>query len=493
MYCVKMKRFFFTLLFLMSSSHIFGHQPLSLEQAITIAHKQSSHVQVVQLSFMTRYWNYRSYKAQLFPSFNLNGTVGNYNRSLVQIQNYDTGEIKYFRNNILSNSLGASLKQNIPFTGGELSLSTNLLRLDQFTNNTITYNSTPLIISYIQPLRAYNELKWQKQTSPREYEKAKRNLLESTENITITVVNFYFEALKNQINYEKALLSAKDNERLYAIAQQRFEIGAIAKGELLQLELAMHQSNLAVNDCRILFDESINNLCTYIGIKETELIVLVSPTNIPNIKLDNEYVLDLAVRNSSFTIEHELKMLNAAQNVAKAKSQRGVQATFSANLGLSQATNKLIAAYRDLRDQEVISVTLSMPIFDWGMSRGRVKMAQAQQRLIQTEVRQEEVSFTKDIQLKVLRFNNQAEQCEISHKAMEVANERYKIIYQQFENGSITVTELNNAQHEQKNASSQYVTQLGILWNSYFEIRRLTLFDFISNKSLSTEFDKIIK
>ncbi len=487
-----MKRIFLVVFSIFSIFSVDCQRVLTLWEAIELAREGSPDVQVSELLFMSRYWNYRSYKAELLPSFSLNGTVGNYNRSLVQVQDYYTGDIKYFRNNTMSNSLGLSLTQNIPFTGGTLSLNTDLYRLDQFTGKTVLYNSRPMTINYVQPLRTYNELKWLKRTAPREYEQAKRNLLESIENITMNVTTFFFESLRLQVDYDKAVLSAEDNQKLYEIAQHRYSIGSITKSDLLQMELSMHQSDLAVNDSKVAYDMAINNLCMSLGLHDIMSLELIPPGDIPDRKLDYEQVLDLALENSSLLLEHELRRLNALKQVAQAKSQRGPQVTFSANLGLSQSSDKFGMAYRDLKDQEVMSVTLSMPIFDWGMSRGRVKMAQAQERLVQTEVEQDEFRFSRDLLTKVLRFNNQREQCEISRMAMEVADERYKIAYQLFANGSITALELNIAQNEQKTTANQYVTQLGVLWSSYFEIRKLTLYDFIEERNISADFDKII-
>ena len=90
------------------------------------------------------------------------------------------------------------------------------------------------------------------------------------------------------------------------------------------------------------------------------------------------------------------------------------------------------------------------------MSRGRVKMAEAEARLARTELEQEETKFLQDIRIKVMQFNNQARQCNISAKALQVAEERYDITKKRFQNGGITVTDLNTAQKELDSASEQY-------------------------------------
>ncbi len=64
---------------------------ITLEQAIEIAHARSPQVQMAQLNFMAQYWDFRSYKAQFLPSLNLHGNLGNYNRSLVDVRDPETG------------------------------------------------------------------------------------------------------------------------------------------------------------------------------------------------------------------------------------------------------------------------------------------------------------------------------------------------------------------------------------------------------------------
>ena len=150
---------------------------------------------VAKHNFLGNYWAYRSYKAQFLPSLNLGATLGNFNRSLMALQNSETGNIKYVENNNMRNNLTLSLDQNIALTGGKVSVFTQLNRLDQYApERNITYNSQPINITYIQPLRAFNSLKWQKKTQPKEYEKAKRSYLETMEDITVTATSLFLAA-----------------------------------------------------------------------------------------------------------------------------------------------------------------------------------------------------------------------------------------------------------------------------------------------------------
>jgi len=120
---------------------------LTLDEAVKTAQDQSPSALVAKHNFLASYWQFRAFRAQLLPSLNLSATLGQYNRSLVPLQNSESGEINYVANNNLKNSVSLSIDQNIALTGGRISIFSSLYRLDQFNSeNPATYNSQPIII-----------------------------------------------------------------------------------------------------------------------------------------------------------------------------------------------------------------------------------------------------------------------------------------------------------------------------------------------------------
>ena len=68
-------------------------QQLSMRDAIGLAQQQSYEAMVARLSFMSQYWSYRSFRAELLPAVNLSGGLLQYNRSMVEARNFDDGRI----------------------------------------------------------------------------------------------------------------------------------------------------------------------------------------------------------------------------------------------------------------------------------------------------------------------------------------------------------------------------------------------------------------
>lgn len=469
---------------------------LTMEQAIQIALENSPRALMAKLAFMGQYWTYRTYKAKLLPSLNVSSGLGGYNRSLSEVTDSETGEISYVANNNLTNSVSLSVNQNIVATGGTVSLSSNLSRLDQFRFDKVTYSGTPVSINYNQPIRGFNSLKWQKKLSPRRYEVAKRTYLTSMETIKSTTITHFFNVLTAQNNYSKAVANYEDTKLLYEIAQERMKLATITKSELMQLELSLLNANLAINTTRVAAEVALFNFKSYLGLSTVNFssIDLIPPSIVPNIVLDFGKVLDKAYDNSSHMLDQEISLITAQQGVAEAKADKGLQVSFKANIGYSQSASSTLAeSYATMQDREVVGLTLSMPIYDWGLSRGEVKMAEAEEQLARTELEQEQQEFEQNIRIKVLQFNNQEVQCSISSKARDVAEERYEITKKRFENGSVTVNNLNTALEDKDDSDTKYINQLKVFWSAYYELQNLSLYDFINDVDISANFDALVE
>ena len=72
----------------------------------------------------------------------------------------------------------------------------------------------------------------------------------------------------------------------------------------------------------------------------------------------------------------------------------------------------------------------------------------------------------------------------ITKKSDEVALKRYTVAQNRYLIGKIDITNLNIALTEKDNAKRGYITALRSFWTAYFDLRRLTLYDFNERKYL---------
>ncbi|MBR5707463.1 MAG: TolC family protein [Bacteroidaceae bacterium] len=475
-------------------AQIVGPRTLNMQQVVELAQENSISAMSNRNSFASQYWSFRSYRAELLPSLTLSADVAQFNRSLVSLQDYNTGAISYRPSYYLRNSARLYLSQNIPWTGGTVSLSTNLERLDQYSPSRLTsYYAQPVYLSYMQSLWGYNRFKWSKETEPRQYEIAKRQYIENMEQVSQTATQYFWNYVSTKEKFERDQKSFEDSKRLFQAGQTRFAMGTITRDQLMQIEVSMLNDSLSLSSSRVSLRTALNRLCSFIGYKEDTELNLVIDYEIPDVTLEYEDVLERALENSSFRLSQEVSYIETERNIAQAKSNRGISASINATFGMSGSADRFNDTFVQLRDQEVVGVSLTIPIIDWGLARGRVRMAQAQAETTRNRLEQSLIDYRQDLLTQVMQFNNQHSQCEIAARAAQLAEDSYELALQNFGSGSMTMTQLDQLKEKRDNALSNYVSNVASFWNYYFQIRKTTLYDYVTGTDISAEFDKLVK
>lgn len=461
---------------------------LSLSETILLAQQDAPDVQITQTAFSNDFWRYKSFQANYRPLINLDATLPNLNRSIEAVPQNDGSE-NFISRSLMRNSLDLSVTQGVTLTGGRIFLSTGLERLDIFkTQNNdgfVNFLSNPVRIGFVQPLFGFNALRWDKLIEPMSYEESKREYSEGMEEVALTAANLFFEVLIAQLDYEAAIRDKANADTLYAISKGRYEVGRIAEVELLQIELNAMRADANLGQSELDKQTSAERLRNFLGIREAIAFDLTPPDEIPTFLIDASQALEYAKKNRSDFIQLNRRLEEASMEVAQAKAQRGFSADIFASFGLSQTGKTLSEAFQDPLDQEVFRVGLSIPVADWGKSQAIMEIARSNQELTRLQVGQERVNFERDILVKVQQFDQVRSQVRLAERTYEVAQKRLSITRERYKIGNILVTDLNLAIQEEASARQGYVSALRAFWLAYFEMRRLTLFDFATGTPLT--------
>ena len=466
---------------------------LAFNDVIKIAEENSPNALMAKHRFRASYWQFRTFKAEYRPSLTLIGTTPNYSTAYDRVWNSVTQQYDYRSTNILRNIGSLALSQNIGFTGGTISINSDLTLENDFENNTHNYITAPLSIGLTQPLFRYNSLRWQKKTEPLKYDAAKKTFLSNIEMVhTQAVMNFFSLALA-QINKQIAAMNYSNADTLYRIAKGRYDLGTIAEDELLQLQLQFLNTETARKEAEINLRDREIRLRSFLGFNENVRIKLIIPNEIPSLQVDVQEVLDLALANNPEILNQQLTILTAQSSVAQAKAEKGLNANLTASFGLHDQDPEFPLAYQDPSRQQTVRLGLTVPILDWGLGRGKYKMAQSSLELAQVQSDQALIDFEQNLILDVEQFNLQKEQVGIAAKSDTVAMKMFEVTKQRFLIGKIAVLELNNADTKKDQNKRAYVQSLQNYWNYFYNIRSLALYDFINRKPLETEYEKLLE
>lgn len=479
--------FFLLLCYFVSPTNAQEIVQLDLTEVVEIARSESPDAKLAETRLNNNYWRFRSAQADLKPQITLDATLPNLNRSIEGITLPD-GRENFISRALMRNRVGISLSQPIVATGGQVFLFTGLRRLDIFknevTDGAISYLSTPISLGFNQPLRGYNALKWSKKIAPLRYEEQQRAFNEQKETAAAESARLFFNLLIAQLNLEAAEKNKSNADTLYSISQGRFGVGRIAETDLLQIELSSMNANASYAQATLNAQTANEALRRFLGITKNVAFDLVPPAALPDVVVEEEVALEYANKYRSEILAYERRRLEAEASLDQARKTNGFRVNLEGQFGLSGTSQEFGQAYNGLIDQEVFTLGLSVPIADFGKARSRIEVAKSNQELELLNVAQERISLERRVKLQVQQFDLLRNQVALADRAYEVSRRNEEITRKRYLIGKISVTELNLAVRSMDSARAQYVGALRNFWLGYYELRRLTLFDFIAGKPL---------
>jgi outer membrane protein TolC len=344
-----------------------------------------------------------------------------------------------------------------------------------------------------QPIRAFNSLRWDRKIEPKRYDQAKKIYLDAVEEVHKSTVSFFFRLSLAQINKSIAEMNLINADTLFLIASGRYNLGTIAEDDLLQMELQQLNAQTAMKRADMDLRDSEIRLRSFLGFNDQVRLELIIPTEVPSLQVNEKEVLDLAMANNPDIIGFDINILNAESSLAQARAGKGLSGTLTGSLGLGSQSNVLSDAYANLNNSQAVRLTFAMPILDWGEGRGRYQMAKSSLELAEVQANQSRVDFQQNLALSVAQFNLQQSQVAIAAKSDTVAMKRFEVTKQRFLIGKIAVLDLNDADTRTDENRRAYISALQNYWTYFYNMRQLTLFDFINRRSIETDYDMLIK
>lgn len=476
------------LLFAIMSLNLQAHAQitLNLQKAIEIANDSSLTAFRYQNMYLAGYWEYRTYKANRLPSMSLNLMPAQYYRYITQRYDSNQDVDVYREQQMFSASGGISIQQNFDLTGGTFYIDSELEYMRNFGYTKSTqFSSIPIRIGYQQSLLGFNPFRWERKIEPLKFEKAKKTFLYNRESISEEVVRYFFALASAQADLELAKEQVASCDTLYKIGLQRQKIAAISRADLLTLQLDKVNAQNTLENAQITMKRAMTALALYLNLDKNTQIKLELPGKPKVLNISAEEALSKAQENNPTYLEQRQQVLEAEREVNRSKMESRFNASVNASIGFNQVANELNNAYRKPLQQDLVSVSVSIPLVDWGVRKGRLNMAKNNLNVTRIAARQQEQSIEEEVMMTVNDFNIQQRLINSAEEALDLAILAYEQTRQRFIIGKADVNSLTLALNRQQEAQKNYLASLQNYWMNYYKIRKLTLHDFVSGFSLN--------
>ncbi len=479
----KTALFLSALLFALSG---FSQDELTLNQVIEKALNQSIQSKINLRQVSIGQLDYDIFRTSMMPSLSMNATVPNLNRSLDRITLPD-GTDNFVQRSQMYSTLGLSVNQPLIWTGGNIYFNSQMQRIDIFGENPSTsYLANPVSFGFSQPIFGFNNFRWARKISPLQFKITQKQTIENKEDVAIRAVQLYYNWLSAEAQFELAKNFRNHNDTIYQISKGRYEMGKIAENDLLQAELNSLNSNIQVKQTDLQLTLSKMRLEQFM----VDQLLDRSPTldtNLEEINIPIDKAILLAQESMSTYDSYEMQLIAAEREVARARSNNSPTVNLFATYGLTNSGADVNAALANQQDRQLVVLDLDVPIYQFGYNQKQTQRAKINQEIVAYDLQLQQQALEQMIFERISNFTVLQTQVAIARKADEVANKGYLVTRQRFMIGKIDLLELNQAVTRKTTARMDYINALRDYWTAYYEIRKLTHFDFKSNTPIAVK------
>lgn len=383
-------------------------------------------------------------------------------------------------------NLDQAKNNRLPAVSGNISANANHGSvINQITNNRVnqTTITNSMGVSASMPLYEGNKLNLQIERATLALEQNDLYVKEAQNNITLSVLEAYLQALYQYENIAVAKNTALSSEEQLAQAQQKYENGAIAKIDLIEIETQHANNEYNVVLAKNQYENQVLTL--------KQLLELPPGTEF-GIEIIQKEDVSAPIANKEEVYRQALEQLPTTKIYEKQKelAQKDIQIAKSGFLPSLSLSGGINTGYSD-RDTEkymtqlknnfgqTIGLSLNIPIFSRYQNKNNVALARLSESQADLDRKQAEKDLYTKIETAWYNATTRQAQEVASKKARDNAKLAYELAEKKHEFGNLTNTELLVSRNTYLNAEQTY------LQNKYMVLLYQQLLNFYQGKEIT--------
>ena len=465
---------------------IYAQQGLTLESAMAIAEENSPSIKKTRLNLERSRENLNAQRAALKSNFSLSINPFSYthNREFNDlISQWNTRET--------TSSLGTfRISQPIVATDATISLTNTL----SWQNSYSEYNdartkgfSNNLSLNINQPLFTYNRTKLRIKELELALENSRLNYAIQRLSLERQVAQYFYLVYQQQQSLIIEKEAYENMKKSYEIIKNKVDAGLSAREELFQAELNLATSNSDVDNQRVSLEDAKDDFKLLIGMSLYDDVIVIPDISVDTVDVDIAFALDHGLKNRMELRQREIDIENSEFSLIQTKALNEFHGDLNLSVGLFGDNENLGNIYASPTDNQQVSLSFSIPLWDWGERDSRIKAAEASIESQRINYEQEENDIIINIRKVYRNLTNLKNQIDIAKQNVKNAQLTYELNLEKYENGDLTGMDLNIYQNQ---LSEKQLALTNALISYKLELLNLkiqTLYDFEAQQPVSTE------
>jgi outer membrane protein TolC len=462
-----------------------GQFIMSIDSALAIAIRNSPDIQQAQLNLLISQELLNAKNASLKSNFNLQLNPIYYSHG----RRFDETIGSWRTTQVVQSAATFNINQPIKFTDGNIRLTNRFLYQD-FENQGFPQNkafSNSLTLRLDQPIFTYNRTKLELQELELDLENSVLAYALQRLNIERLVTQNYYLVYEIALGLQIAKDELDNTQTNFEITKNKVDAGLLALEELYQAELNLSTAKSNFYNQQVQLENAKDDFKQLIGLNVYEEFEILADIEVDPVPISLEQAITHGLDQRLELRQREIGVANSQFELIRTRSFNEFYGNISATFGLIGDDEDLSQIYNPATDNQELSLTFTVPIFDWGERKSRIKASEAQIQSQELNFGQERVNIIVNIRAVHRNLQNLLNQIEIAKQSVKNAQLTYEVNVERYKNGDLTGMDLNLYQtqlSEQKLSLTQALIDYKL---ELLNMKIQTLWDFETDMSYFPE------
>lgn len=457
----------------------FAQKGLTLEQALSIAETNSPSMKRTRLNLIVNQENLNAQKAALKSNFSLNINPISYRNDRV----FNDLISKYNSSNSTESYGLLTVSQPITLTDATISLQNRFGYMDsysEFSNKTTKSFSNRLSLNFNQPLFTYNRTKLQLKELQLALENSQLNYAIQLLSLEKMVTQAFFAVYQQQQSLDISLQAYQNMQKSYEVSKNKVDAGISPREEMYQAELNLASSKSDYENKQVSLENAKDDFKVLIGMSLYDDLLVLPNIAVDTVKIDIAFAIENGLAKRMELRQRKIEMESTGFDLIRTKALNEFKGSLGLSLGLFGDNPKLpdIYAKGSSTDNESVSVSLQIPLWDWGEKKSRIKATEANIASTKISMEEEENDIILGIRKVYRNLANLQNQIGIARQNVTNAQLTYDLNLERYKNGDLTGMDLNIYQNQLSEKQLSYTNSLISYKLELLNLKIQTLYDF---------------
>ena len=454
-----------------------GQTGLTLEQALSIAETNSPTMKKTRLSLIRSQENLNAQNAALKSNFALTLNPISYT------QNREFNElISDWNSRTTTESFGNfTISQPIVLTDARISLTNRFGFYDsysEYSGTTSTGFSNNLSLNIDQPLFTYNRTKLSLKELQLALENAQLNYAIQLLALERQVTQAFYYVYQQQQSLEISRQAFENMQKSYEVSKNKVDAGLSAREEMFQAELNLATTKSDFENSQVSIENAKDDFKVLIGMSLFDDIIVLPNIEVDTVGVDIAFAIDQGLANRMELRQREIDIESSQFDLIQTKALNEFKGAIGLSVGLFGDNENVADVYANPTDNESVSLSLTIPLWDWGERKSRIKATEATIETSRISLEEEQNNIILGIRKVCRNLINLQNQIEIADKSVINAQLTYDLNLEKYKNGDLTGMDLNIYQNQLSEKKLTYTNSLISYKLELLNLKIQTLYDF---------------